>query len=92
MHPAEASHRSATAGVDLALINALMVDLLSNTFSKYEMMTVQMNLLYVLIDLLGVTANMEPEAVLEECRKYFQRIRKENDRIGTEESSEAVQR
>ena len=61
--------------LDLAYINARYIDTLSQFISKQELFHLEMSALYVLIDLLGATTNTEPEVVLDECKRYFQRLR-----------------
>lgn len=80
LHPEECSHRSFTIAVDMAHMNARYLDTLSGFLPKLEMRQLQMNLLYTLIDIMGATANLDPEVVLEECRLYFQRMGRLRDK------------
>jgi hypothetical protein len=77
IHPLEASHRSATISVDIAYMIARYLDSLSDFISKEEMFHVQLNTLYVLIDLMGATSNTDPQHVLDMAKKYFENISRE---------------
>lgn len=77
IHPLEASHRSATISVDIAHMIARYLDSLSDFISKEEMFHVQLNTLYVLIDIMGVTANADPDHVLDQAKAYFKNINRE---------------
>jgi len=83
LEPAACSHRSAQIATDLALMLGLYLDTMSQFLSKHEMFHLQMNTLYVLIDIMGATSNAEPTQVLEHCKIYFDRLkqeRRENER------------
>lgn len=75
LHPDECSHRSSQMAVDLAYICARYINTLSQFISKKELFHLEMNTLYVLIDLMVTTSNTDPEIVLEHCKTYFQRLR-----------------
>jgi hypothetical protein len=77
IHPLEASHRSATISVDIAHMIARYLDSLSDFISKEEMFHVQLNTLYVLIDIMGATANADPDHVLDQAKAYFKNINRE---------------
>jgi hypothetical protein len=81
IHPLEASHRSATIGVDLAVIYAKTIDLLTPYISKEELFHIQMNALYVLIDIMGATSNADPQHVLDQARQYFKNLERERDTV-----------
>jgi hypothetical protein len=81
IHPLEASHRSATISVDIAHMIARYLDSLSDFISKEEMFHIQMNTLYVLIDLLGATSNADPQHVLDQARQYFKNLERERDTV-----------
>ncbi len=77
LHPQEASHRSATISVDMAHMLARYIDTLSQFLSSHELFHVQMNLMYVMIDLMGATTNHDPEYVVEQCKLYFASLKRE---------------
>jgi hypothetical protein len=76
LHPDEASHRSASIAVDMAHSLARQLDTLSDFISKEEMLHLQMNLLFVMIDIMGATSNMDPDVVLDQCKLYFSRLKR----------------
>lgn len=77
LHPMESSHRASRIAVDLALKLAMDLDMLSEFISKNELYHIEMQMLYVLVDILGVTNGSEPEAVAEQCKNYFRGLRRE---------------
>jgi hypothetical protein len=77
IHPLEASHRSVTISVDIAHMIARYLDSLSDFISKEEMFHIQLNTLYVLIDIMGATANADPDHVLDQAKAYFKNINRE---------------
>jgi hypothetical protein len=77
IHPLEASHRSATISVDIAHMIARYLDSLSDFISKEEMFHIQLNTLYVLIDLMSATSNADPDHVLDQAKAYFKNINRE---------------
>lgn len=77
IHPQEASHRSSRIATDLAVTLAIHIDSYSQFISKDEMFHIQMQMLYVLIDLLGATHGSDPEHVIEHCKGYFKTLRRE---------------
>jgi hypothetical protein len=77
IHPLEASHRSATISVDIAYMIARYLDSLSDFISKEEMFHIQLNTLYVLIDIMGATTNTDPQHVLDEAKNYFKSLERE---------------
>ena len=80
LHPQEASHRSSRIATDLALTLAIQIDSYSQFISKEEMFHIEMQMLYVLIDMLGATHGSDPENVIEQCKGYFSKLRRECER------------
>jgi hypothetical protein len=56
---------------------ARYLDSLSDFISKEEMFHIQLNTLYVLIDIMGATANADPDHVLDQAKAYFKNINRE---------------
>jgi len=81
LHPEQATHRSAAIGVDLALMLALHINTLKPFVGKEELVHIEMNALYCLIDLLGSTCNTDPDLVLDQCKVYFRRLRQETETL-----------
>lgn len=77
LHPQESTHRASRLAVDLALKLAMDLDMLSEFISKNELYHIEMQMLYVLVDILGVTNGSEPESVAEQCKSYFKALRRE---------------
>jgi hypothetical protein len=42
---------------------------------------IQMNALYVLIDIMGATSNADPQHVLDQARKYFKNLERERGTV-----------
>jgi hypothetical protein len=76
LHPEEATHRSSQIACDLAYIVAKYVDTVSVFVSKKELLDIQMQTIFVLMDLLGATSNMDPDVVLDQCKLYFSRLKR----------------
>ncbi len=83
LHPEEATHRSSQIAVDIAYLVARYIDTLGHFISKKELFHIQLQTLYVLIDLMCLTSTSEPDAVLDECRNYFRRLRN-NETVGNQ--------
>jgi len=79
LHPQECSHRSSRIATDLALTLAIQIDSYSQFISDAEMMHIEMQMLYVLIDMLGATHGSDPEQVIEACKGYFQKLKRERN-------------
>lgn len=77
LHPQESSHRASRIATDMAIRMAMELDTLSQFISKEEMFHLEMQMLYVLIDLMGVTHGSDPEMVIEQAKAYFQSLRRE---------------
>lgn len=69
--------RASQVAVDMCVMNVQYMNTLSHFFSKGELFHCQMQLLYGLIDVMGATMNVEPQAVLEIARGYFDRLQRE---------------
>lgn len=82
LHPQESSHRASRIATDMAIRLAMELDTLSQFISKEEMFHLEMQMLYVLIDIMGVTNGSDPENVLDTCRNYFQSLRREKNGLG----------
>lgn len=79
LHPQESTHRASRIATDMALRLAMEIDTLSEFISKEELFHLEMQMLYVLIDILGVTNGSDPENVVEQCRDYFRSLRREKN-------------
>ncbi len=77
IHPQVATHRSSRIATDLAITLAIQIDSYKQFISEEEMFHVQMQMLYVLIDILGATHGSDPEHVIEQCKGYFRSLKKE---------------
>lgn len=77
LHPAEASHRSSEIAFDIAIILAKLIDGYGRFISKAEMFHLQMQCLYVLIDIMGATHGSDPRMVLKHCEDYFKSLERE---------------
>lgn len=75
LHPDEATHRSSQMAVDLAYMVARYINTLGQFISKKELFHLEIQTLYMLIDLMAATSNTETDVVLDECRNYFRRLR-----------------
>jgi hypothetical protein len=81
IHPIEASHRAMHISVDLAYMIAKNLDIISQFISKQEMFHIQLNTLYVLIDIMGATTNTDPQHVLDEAKQYFKSLEREKGNV-----------
>lgn len=79
LHPQEASHRSSRIATDLAITLAIQIDSYSQFISEAEMFHIEMQMLYVLIDMLGATHGSDPENVIEACKGYFRQLKRERN-------------
>jgi hypothetical protein len=79
--PLHASHRSGELAKDLAYIVARYIDTLSQFISKGELFHLQMNTLYMMIDLMGATSNSDPQAVCDEAKAYFKSLEREKGNV-----------
>lgn len=77
LEPQESTHRASEIAVDLALMMALQIDMLAPFISKKEMVHIQIQTLYVLIDIMGATHGSDPENVLEQAKGYFRSLKRE---------------
>lgn len=79
LHPQESSHRASRIATDMAVRLAMELNTLSEFLSKEEMFHLEMQMLYVLIDLMGTTSRSDPEMVVEQAKRYFQSLRREKN-------------
>lgn len=79
LHPQQASHRSSRIATDLAITLAIQIDSYSQFVSQAEMFHIEMQMLYVLIDMMGATHGSDPENVVEACKGYFQQLKREKN-------------
>jgi hypothetical protein len=79
LHPQQASHRSSRIATDLSIQLAMSLDTLSQFISKEEMFHLEMQMLYVMIDLMGATHGSDPENVIEMCKGYFAKLKRERN-------------
>lgn len=77
LHPQESSHRSSRIATDLAIQLAMNLDTLSQFISKEELFHLEIQMLYVMIDLMSATNGSDPEHVIEMCKGYFKQLRRE---------------
>ncbi len=77
LRPEESTQRAAAIAVDMCVMNTQYMNTLSMFLSDGELFHMQMHLLYGLIDTMGVTANVDPESVLDFARSYFIALREE---------------
>lgn len=77
LRPEESTQRAASIAVDMCVMNTQYLNTLSMFLSDGELFHLQMHLLYGLIDTMGVTANVDPESVLDFARNYFRALREE---------------
>lgn len=83
--PEESSQRAAGIAVDMAVMNVQYLNTLSNFLSEGELFHLQMHLLYALIDTLGVSANVDPQTVLDIARNYFDSLKRERKEYATDQ-------
>lgn len=83
--PEESSQRAAAIAVDMAVMNVQYLNTLSMFLPDGEMFHLQMHLLYALIDTMGVTANVDPDSVLDLARNYFKSLRRERKEYETDQ-------
>lgn len=79
LHPQEATHRSSRIATDMALRLAMEIDTLSEFISKDELFHLEMQMVYVMIDILGVTNGSDPEQVCDTCKNYFRSLKREKN-------------
>lgn len=79
LHPQESTHRASRIATDLAVKLAIELDTLSQFISKEEMFHLEMQMLYVMIDLMGATNGSDPEHVIEMCKGYFSKLKRESN-------------
>ncbi len=77
LRPEQCSQRAAQISVDMCVMNVQYMNTLSQFLSYGELFHVQMNLLYGLIDIMGVTANVDPAVVLSLAGRYFETLERE---------------
>lgn len=77
LHPQESTHRASKIATDLAVKLAIDIDMLGMFLSTEEKFHVEMQMLYVMIDLMGATNGSDPEHVIEMCRGYFQKLKRD---------------
>lgn len=77
LHPQESSHRSSLIATDLALAVGKQIQSYKHVVSDFELFHIQMQCLYIMIGLMGATKGLKPEQVCDECKKYFENLRKE---------------
>lgn len=82
LKPEECSQRAASIAVDMCVMNTQYMNTLSHFLPDGEMFHLQMHLLYGLIDIMGVTSNVDPETVLDFARNYFKGLRAERNEHG----------
>lgn len=81
LHPQESSSRASRIAVDFAVRLGMELDTLSEFLSKGEMFHLEMQILYVLIDIMGISNGSDPEMVLEQAKKYFKSLRREQSEL-----------
>jgi hypothetical protein len=77
IHPQESTHRASRIATDMAIQLSMQLDTLSEFISKKEMLHLQLQMLYVLIDIMSATSKTKHENVLDLAREYFKRLRQE---------------
>jgi hypothetical protein len=77
INPENMTHRSGKMAVDLSYIIARWIDTVSEFIPRKELFQLQMNTLYVLIDIMGATSNADPQQVLDQCKEYFKKLNRE---------------
>ncbi len=75
--PQEMSARTGEIAVELAFILANHLDLISRFIPTKEFFHLQMNLLYVLVDVMQATKNTNVEHILDNIRDYFKSLERE---------------
>lgn len=81
LKPHECTQRAARIAVDMCIMNTQYMLTLDQFLSTGEMFHLQMHLLYGLIDTMSATADIDQETVLDMCKKYFEKLRRERTAI-----------
>jgi hypothetical protein len=81
LEPEQSTHRASLIAVDFAILIGKQLSILKRFLSDLEMYHLEMQVMYVLIGLMSATKGSKPEHVMEDCKKYFERLRREQKNV-----------